>query len=102
MNRNIGKKIAQRMNADPQVQAMRAQYEFEAVVVVGMVLDLNNLRSDYRRIVVEKWCQAHAVGRWRRRVVERRGAAIRDRIVIEFELVADADRLASWLTARCW
>ena len=91
-----------RLRADPFVQEMISRNTFEVMGFADMVLDMNRMSDDYRRIVVERWCQAHATGRWRRRVIARRGHALMDKIVLEFERAADATVLRRWLTARGW
>ena len=91
-----------RLRADPIVQEMVERNAFEAEAAVDVILDLNEMSDDYRRILVEGWCQTHATGRWCRRVVQRRGHALLDKIVLEFEHVADAIALRGWLMARGW
>lgn len=99
--RGIRRMVA-RLRSDPHVQAMLVRNDFQARGSATMTLDMNKMQDDYRRIVVERWCQARASGHWRRCVVERRGHAILDKIIVEFEHAADATALRDWLQARGW
>ena len=96
------RRMIARLRANPEFQAMLARNDFQAKGSATMTLDMNRMPDDYRRIVVERWCQGGATRRWRRRVIERRGHALLDKIVIEFEHAADATALGNWLQARGW
>ena len=96
------RRMVARLRADPGIQAMIARSTFVAAAAVTLVLDLNSRAQDYRHRVAFQWCDARATGRWRRRVVERRGHAVLDRVIFEFEVQSDADACNDWLAARGW
>lgn len=94
--------IHQRLLADPEIQAILSKNDFVPCASVSLIVDLNNAASDYRRIIAEHRCQTQAAGRWRRRVIQRMGSALLDRIDFEFEDADDADRLRLFLLEKGW
>jgi hypothetical protein len=90
------------MLADPGIVAILEKNNFTSADAVTLILDLNNARSDYRRLVAEDWCQKHVTGRWRRRIQERRGMALLDQVIFEFEAAIDAEGLRSLIAAKGW
>lgn len=91
-----------RLLGNPEIQMMIARNAFTVAASVPMVLDLNSRSQDYRHRLANQWCEAHATGRWRRRICERRGNAVLDRVIFEFADPADAKALRNWLKARGW
>ncbi|MBY0252101.1 MAG: hypothetical protein K2X54_12075 [Methylobacterium organophilum] len=84
------------------MQAIIARNAFTVADAATMILDLNSKSQDFRHRVAFQWCEALASGRWRRRISERKGNAVRDIVTFEFENEADAVALREWLTARGW
>lgn len=91
-----------RMRADYEIQEMLARNAFAVAGTATMILNLNSRSEDFRHRVANQRCEALASGRWRRRICERRGYAVLDAVVFEFENAADAKALRDWLTARGW
>lgn len=102
MNVQSIRRMVARMRADREVQEILARHTFDAADAVTMVLDLNSRSADFRHRVAFQWCEAHATGRWRRRISERRGHAVLDTVTFEFEQTTDATALRDWLNARGW
>lgn len=98
---SIRRKIAG-LQANPEIQAILARHTFAVAGTVPVILDLNSRSQDYRHRLANQWCEAHATGRWRRRIRERRGHAILDTVSFEFESTADATAFREWLKARGW
>lgn len=99
---NVQSRMVARLRSDPHIQAMIARNAFVAVDFVTLVLDLNSRTQDFRHRLTNEWCETHATGRWRRRVCERRGHAVLDRVTFEFADAVDAFALRNWLRGRGW
>ncbi len=91
-----------RLRATPEYQAMIARTTFTVADAVTLVLDLNSRSQDFRHRVAFQWCEELAAGPWRRRIIERRGNALFDRMIFEFEAQSDAAAFDKWCTARGW
>lgn len=96
------RRMVARIQADPEIQAILARNAFAVAGTAKMILDLNSRAQDFRHRVANQWIEVHAKGRWRRRIRERRGHAVLDTVVFEFEQAADAIALRDWLKARGW
>jgi len=96
------RRMVARMRANPEIQEILARNAFAVAGTATMILNMNRRSEDYRHRVAFQWCEAHAAGRWRRRISERRGNAVLDKVVFEFESTADATALQNWLRARGW
>ncbi|MEL6059454.1 hypothetical protein [Methylobacterium sp. DCY52] len=102
MNVQSIRRIVSRMRADQEIQKILARNAFAVAGTATMILDMNSRSQDYRHRLANEWCKAHATGRWRRRICERRGNAVLDTVVFEFEHEANAVALRGWLKARGW
>lgn len=102
MNISKAPLMVARLRADPVIQDMVARNAFQAAGSAEMIFDMNEMSDDYRRVMVERWCQTHATGFWRWRVNARRGYAVLDLLVVEFERAADATACCRWLRSRGW
>lgn len=102
MNLQSIRRMVARMRADHEIQEILARNAFEVADTATMILDLNSRSQDFRHRVAHQWCEAHATGRWRRRLCERRGNAVLDTVVFEFADPADALALRAWLATRGW
>ncbi|MGH1573889.1 hypothetical protein ACRAWG_28675 [Methylobacterium sp. P31] len=98
---NIRRMVA-RLWADQELQAILDRNAFVAADAATMILDLNSWSQDYRQRVAFQWCEAYATGRWRRCVCERRGYAMLDKAIFEFEHQADAESFNDWLADHGW
>lgn len=96
------RQMVARMRTDHEIQAIIACNAFAVAGAITMILDLNSRGQDYRHRVAHQWCEENTTSRWRRRICERRGNAVLDKVVFEFESTADAAALQEWLTARGW
>jgi hypothetical protein len=95
-------KLRKSIENNPKLQAIMTKNDFIAVDTLAMNIDMNSMKSDYRRVLAERWCLDHAEARWRRRVIERIGDEKTDQIVFEFENSNDADSLRDLLVSRRW
>jgi len=86
----------------PEIQAIIARNDFEVASVVTMTLNLNAPSQNWRHDIACQRCAEYAIGRWRRRICERRGNAVLDTVIFEFESTADVTAFRDWLTARGW
>ena len=87
---------------NPEIKAIQDRFEFATADVVVVSVDLNNMRSDYRRVLAERHCLGSS-GRWSRRVRERQGDETIDTIEFRFADIADGDRLRDFLARpRGW
>ena len=102
MNVQSIRRMVSQMWANHEVQEILARNTFAVAGSAPMILDLNARSQDYRHRVAFQWCEEHTSGRWRRCVRERRGNAVLDTVVFEFEQAADAISLRDWLKARGW
>lgn len=100
MERN--QRMIGRLRASPEIQAILARDDFVVADAVTMILNMNSKSQDFRHRVAFHWCTARVNGRWRRRIVERRGGALLDKAIFEFEHQADADAFDNWLADRGW
>ena len=91
-----------RLRADPEFQAMLARNTFVVAGSVEMILNLNSPSQHYRHDITCQWCEMYATGRWRRRICERRGNAVLDTMIFEFESTADVTAFRDWLKAHGW
>jgi hypothetical protein len=102
MNIQSIRRMVDRMRADPKIQAIIARNTFTVAASVPMILNMNCPSEDYRHRVAFQRCEALSNSRWRRRISERKGNAILDTVIFEFESTADATALRGWLKARGW
>lgn len=98
---NIRRMVA-RLRADQELQAILDRNAFVVADTATLVLDLNSRSQDYRQRVALQLCETHANGRWRRRIYERRGYALLDKVIFEFEHQADTEAFNDWLADRGW
>lgn len=96
------RQMVARLRADPDIQAMIKRNEFDVADAIVLVLDLNNPAKAHRHHITFQWCEKSASRRWRRRIAERRGYAILDRVIFEFEAQSDADACNEWLATLGW
>ncbi|WP_267361252.1 MULTISPECIES: hypothetical protein [unclassified Methylobacterium] len=102
MNVSSIRRMIARLQANLEIQATLASHTFVVAGAVPMILDLNSRSQDYRHRLANEWCEALATGRWRRRICERRGNAVLDTVIFEFDSEADTAALNVWLTMRGW
>ena len=102
VNVERNRQMIARLRANPEIQAILARNAFVVTEAVTLILDMNSRSQDYRHRVAFQWCEEHTSGRWRRCIRERRGNAVLDTVVFEFEQAADAISLRDWLKARGW
>ncbi|MGU3386580.1 hypothetical protein ACLBYG_18875 [Methylobacterium sp. D53M] len=102
MNVQSIRRMVAQIRADHEIQEILARNAFMVADTETMILDLNSRSQDCRHRVAFQWCEAHAISPWRRRIRERSGNAVLDRIIFEFEDPADAAALRDWLAARGW
>lgn len=96
------RRMIARLRADPEFQAMLARNTFVVAGTVEMILNLNSPSQHRRHDITCQWCETYATGRWRRCIRERKGFAVLDAVIFEFENPADAPVLRRWLKARGW
>ena len=102
MNGQSIRRMVTRMRADHELQEILARNAFAVAGSAAVTLDMNFRSQDHRHRFAFQWCEVHATGRWRRRICERRGYAVLDKAVFEFEHSSDAAALRGWLKARGW
>jgi hypothetical protein len=102
MNVQSIRRMMARIWADPEIQKVLARNAFMVADTATMTLNMNSWAQDYRHCVAFQWCEVHATGHWRRRICERRGNAVLDKVVFEFADPADATAFRKWLRARGW